>query len=197
MNPINIPKVVAEPPKNFKTAAEKIKWQTSDFLSKLQSSHTETIIEFLETKAKPIKIRSKENNLYVYDNILMYRTNGHDAYTLEQNLKAVEDSELAPKFAEYFQLGDDDFLTVMTVDAENIIPYSEAAGKISSKTKYLYKSNISKLISKGILNREIFANKDTRFVTSDGNRIFCADWGNISFLDKSEREQILKSIEKF
>ncbi len=153
-----------------------------EFLQKISNSTTEVITTFLEKKAKPVRIRSEDAKLYRYNNLLLYRSNGDKAFNLEQNLKDFAHAGITPRFVRYFSLGQDDFLTIMDVNEKALIPYFNVADKIKPEVKNAFKSNVKKLLNGKILNKELFANKDALFVTSDGKRILFGDWADVSYI---------------
>ena len=152
-----------------------------EFVQRISNSTTKVITEFLEKKTKPVQIRSEDAKLYRYNNLLLYRSNGEKAFNLEQNLKDFEHSGITPRFVKYFSLGQDDFLTIMDVNEKALVPYYKVADKIKPEVKQAFKNNVKKLLNGKILNRELFANKDALFVTSDGKRILFGDWADVSY----------------
>ena len=120
----------------------------------------------------------------------MYRSNGIKSLNLEQNIKTIQNQKLTPKFVQYFQLGEDDFLTVMEVNEKNIIPYNKAADKVNPTTKLTFKNEVQKFIQKDLINKEIFANRDALLVTDDYKEIVFADWAQIDILAKNEKLRI-------
>jgi len=175
-------------------AAAQISKSAQEFISKLTNSSTEVIENFLKTNTRPVPLRDKDALMYRYNNLLLYRSNGNTAQNLETNLKMCQKHGIAPRFVQYFKLDKDDFLTIMDVNAEKIIPYFKVADKVPQKTKQNFETKIRSLIQNGELNREIFANKNPLFVTPDAKTIVYADWAEVSPLMKSDRAEILQKI---
>lgn len=184
---------MAPPPKE----SLKISAAAQEFVEKLSNSTTDVILEFLQTKTKPVHLRSAENKLYRLDNLLLYRSNGSTAYKLEENLKSFEHTGLTPNFVKYFQLGKDDFLTVMDVDTKTIVPYVKVADKVPQQTKQKFENAVRSLYSGSFINREIFANKDALFVTPNGQKIFCADWGDVQYLSSSDKNGFADAMKRW
>lgn len=175
----------------------KISDAAQEFVNKLSNSTTKTIENFLHTQTRPVPLRAQDSTMYRYNNLLLYRTNGYKSENLEQNLRMLEKDGIAPKFVKYFKLGNDDFLTVMEVEGEKLIPYFKVADKVPQKTKQNFETQIRNLINGGILNREIFANQNPLFITPDAQKIVYADWAETSPLLHSERAGILNKIQNW
>ncbi len=153
-----------------------------EFVQKISNSKPAVIAEFLEKKTKPVPLRSEDAKLYRYNNLLLYRSNGDRAFNLEQNLRDFADTGMTPRFVKYFSLGQDDFLTIMDVNEKALVPYYKVADKVKPEVKQAFRNNVKNLLNGKVLNRELFANKDALFVTSDGKRIVFGDWAEISYL---------------
>ena len=167
---------------------------TKDFMRKISNSTTEDILKFLDIETKQIATRGENYKLYRYRNILMSYSDGQTAYNLEQNLESVKKFGISPKFAGYFRLSKDKFLTIMEANSEKILPYSRFADKISAKTKQNFKNSFLALVKNGIVNKEALANKDSLLVSSNGKQIIIADWNEIVPLTIDKQTEFIKII---
>lgn len=202
MEPIKISQklISSAIPENLRQDAvplERISNAAKEFVNKLSNSTTKTIENFLHTQTRPVPLRAQDATMYRYNNLLLYRTNGYKSENLERNLKMLEKDGIAPKFIQYFKLGKDDFLTVMEVNGEKLIPYFKVAEKVSTKTKQNFETQIRRLVNDGMLNREIFANKNPLFVTPDAKTIVYGDWAETAPILQSERAGILNKIQNW
>lgn len=202
MNPVNVTQklinsAVPLTDKVKDSAAASISSATLEFVDRLSNSSTEMILDFIEKNARRVKVRSANDNLYRYNNLLLFKSNGQKAYNLEQNLKAVQDSGTAPKFVSYLEIGKDNFLTILEADADKIIPYTKVADKVKPEVKQKFINNVQKLLNDGVLNREVFANKDALFVTQNGKKIVYGDWSDIAFLNSNEKQKLLEVVKKW
>jgi len=159
---------------------------TQDFVDRLSNTHTKEILEFLEKNAKKIKTRSADDSLYLYNNILLYRAHGAKSYDLEQNLKILKGSPIAPKFVKYFKLGEEDFLTVMQVSDKAVVSYNEAPQRVVSAAKEDFRNQLTDLINRGFVNREVFANKGALLSTEDGKNLVFAEWSSLQPIEKRD-----------
>lgn len=192
MKPINInPKIMInptmhtymiEPPASLLRPISK---GTKEFVQKMANSTTDVILRFISNNGKEIKLRSNDDKLYRYKNILLYRSNGAKAYQLEQNIKIFQGSGIAPRYVNYFELGKDDFLTVMETNGEKALPYRKNADRIAPEEKQKFVKRVQSLLDQGFVNREIFANEEAYLVTSNGEVLF-ADWSEVNAINKSE-----------
>lgn len=200
MKPININKNFINTPQTYFSEApliSPVSAATREFVEKLSNSTTEVITEFLKKNAKPVKVRSEGDELYRYNNLLLMRTNGNKAAKLEENVEQMKSSGLAPKFVQYFQLGKDDFLTILEADGERLLSYTKNAAKIPPQIKQIFKDKVQKLAARGIINREIFANKDALLITQDGKKIIFGDWCELSPISPAEQQIFHKIISKW
>lgn len=182
---------------NIKTNTHAIKAETMDFVEKIHNSTTSTIIDFLENNTKPVKLRGSDERLYRYKNILLYRSNGTKAFNLEQNLKLQEIKDIAPQYVKYFKLGKDDFLTVLETNTEHLVPYAQFQEKISPSVKQEFKSRIIQLAKAGLVNREVFANKEALMLTKDGKHIIAGDWGEINTIPAKDKASFYEFLKKW
>lgn len=200
MENINITKKIIDSAKN--TAKETVKKaelpisdSTKDFVSRIYNSTTEVIDNFLKTKAQEIRTRDLGSKLYRYENVIMYRAKGRNSYNLEQNLGFLNEFNVAPKFVKYFELGENDFLTVLELSDKKLIPYAEVANKIPEQVKQKFVNDVKELYQKkNIVNKELFANKDALMVTNDGKNIVYADWSQIHFLKPEDKKNMAEFI---
>ena len=163
--------------------------KTKDFVSKVINSSTEVIDNFLKTRTQKIQTRDTASKLYRYENVILCRADGRTSYNLEQNLNLVKEFGIAPRFVHYFELGRDDFLTIMEISDKNLVPYYQAADKVPEKVKQEFVSNVKNLYqNKHIVNKELFANKDGLFVSEDTGNIVYADWNQIHFLSPEDKK---------
>ncbi len=191
-------KSIIEKQKRGKMAQEitSINKESLDFIEKLSNSTTETIQDFLKKNTKKIKTNNK-SKLYQYNNLILIRSDGDMAYQIEQNLKFLGIDEIAPKYIKYLQLDKNDFLTILELNNQKIMPYTEIADKIPFGIKKNFKEKIQNLASKGIINREIFTNKDAFFVTKDCQKIIFADWSNLYILNQDEKKLIQEKLKNW
>lgn len=168
--------------------------KTKDFMKKIYNSTTEIILKFLREETKPITTRKENFKLYRFGNILMGYSDGPTAYYLEQNLERVEKFGISPKFAGYFQLSRDRFLTVMEAGSEELLPYSSVAEKISAKTKQDFKNTFIEMVKKGLVNKDALANKDSLLVSNDGKQIIIADWNEVIPIVAEDQKTYIKAI---
>lgn len=177
--------------------AQKICASTKDFIKKTYNSDTKTILDFLKNKCKKIKLRSEYDELYQYENVLIFRSTALPSQNLEQNLEFLKNDTIAPKLVQVFKLGEDDFITVLEACDSNLLPYSQNVSKIDNKVKTDFINKLKKLAQQGIINKEIYANKDALFTTPDYKKIVFADWSNINFLTNEEKKIYLEALDKF
>ena len=150
-------------------------------------------MDFLRDQTNNIPLRATNKKLYQYENLFLFRSNGSDAYNLEQQLNFLSQKDFAPKYVKHLQLGDDDFLTILEGDSEALIPYSEAK-TLSTKAKNDFKTEILKFLNFGLVNKEMFANKDILFVTKSNSNLICADWSDIKPVLSSEKDGLQNFI---
>lgn len=170
--------------------------KTKAFINKLSNSTTEIIKDFLAKNATEIPLRNKQSKLYHYDNLLITITNGKNAYNLEQNLNTIHNEGVAPKYIQYYELGKDEFLSVLEGDSEALIPYSKALGLISNNNKRSFKNSLMQIAALGQINKEIFANRAPLFVGKNSKNIIYGDWENLSIVDQSMKSYYLSQIDK-
>lgn len=191
MNPIGFNKrnlnnaASAETP----AVAAQISAKTADFVNRIFNSTTEVILDFLGTKTKQIKLRNSSDSLYCYENCLLVRSNGQRAFDLEQNIKEIEQIGIVPRFVKYFQLGEDDFLTVLEVGEGKLSPYCENVQRVSQKAKQGFKTGVKELLDKGFVNKEIFINKDA-FLLDDSGKIVFADWTGLEYVTPTKKQAL-------
>lgn len=171
--------------------------KTQEFMTRLSNSQPDVIENFLKCNAQPFRVRIPECKFYSYENLIMAITDGPSAYNLEQNLTNSAVKDLAPGFVGYLQLGKNKFLTVMEFDTESIEPYSNVADRVSSKVKNQFKDKLISMLNSGYVNKEIFANKESLFVTKDCNRILAGDWTDITRVAANEKDNYIKSAKDF
>ena len=177
--------------------AADISRKTQTFIDKLSNSSTEIIKTFLDKNAREIPTRNNKSKLYHYDNLLLTITDGQQAYNLEQNLKIIQNKGIAPKYVQYFEIGKDEFLTVLEGDKESLIPYNESIGLLSGKEKHQFKSDLKDIVlNTGFVNKEIFANKEPLFVGKESKSIIYGDWEQLSPSESGTKQQYLNQIEK-
>ena len=167
--------------------------KTSSFIDKLSNSTTDTILNFLENKTNKIRIRDLDSELYQYENLFLFRSNGKKAFDLEQNLKFLENLNISPKYVKYFQLGKEDFLTVLEGGKDDVIPYRQVVGRVLPEQKNTLISKLNKMLEKGFINKEVFANRDLLYVDKN-NRLIIADWSNLSFVEGEEQARLKRTL---
>lgn len=182
---------------NIKTNTSAVKAETMDFVEKIRNSTTSTILKFLETNTNPVKLRGTDEKLYRYKNILLYRSNGTKAINLEQNLQVPEVNEIAPKYVQYFQIGKDDFLTILEADTEHLLPFAQVEQKVSPQVKQEFKKRVIQLAKAGLVNQEVFANKEALLLTKDGKHIIAGDWGEINAIPSNDKPSFYEFLKKW
>ena len=135
--------------------------------------------------------------MYLYDNFLLYRSGGNASIQLEENLKLFKDNPSVPKFVKFFQLGDNDFLSLVEINQDDILPYKQTASQIPEAVKQKFKANIQKITNQGFINRKIFTDKDSFFVTKNNNNIIFADWSEIHILSPQEKLQMNETLKNW
>lgn len=172
--------------------------KTQKFIDKLSNSTTEIIKDFLTNKATEIPLRNKQVKLYHYDNLLLTITDGKSAYNLEQNLQNLLEKNVVPKFIQYYELGNGEFLSVLEGDSEALLPYSSIAGSLSNQDKQLFKTILKQIINTtGQVNKEIFANKEPLFVGKNSKNIIYGDWSSFSYIEPNMKAYYISQIEKY
>ena len=172
--------------------------KTQKFIDKLSNSTTEIIKDFLTNKATEIPLRNKQVKLYHYDNLLLTITDGKSAYNLEQNLQNLLEKNVVPKFIQYYELGNSEFLSVLEGDSEALLPYSSIAGSLSNQDKQLFKTILKQIINTtGQVNKEIFANKEPLFVGKNSKNIIYGDWSSFSYIEPNMKAYYISRIEKY
>ena len=146
-------------------------------------------LDFLGTKTKQIKLRNSSDSLYCYENCLLVRSNGQRAYDLEQNIREIESIGIAPRFVKYFQLGEDDFLTVLETGEGKLSSYCENVQRVSQKAKHSFKTGVKELLDKGFTNKEMFTNKDA-FLLDDSGKIVFADWTGLEYVSGTKKQAL-------
>ena len=194
MNKIN--KSIQVMQQNLSNKQEKVKLandileisdKTKDFVNKLSNSSTEIIKDFLNTNAKRISLRSKDSKLYQYDNLLLFISNGKNAVNLEQNLN-LADKRIKPKFVSYFQLGSDEFLSVLEGDSSEIIPYNKILSTVTKDQKKNFKDGLKTFLENSqCVNKEIFANKEPLFFAKSSGKIIYGDWEQATPVDPTQK----------
>ena len=168
--------------------------KTESFVEKIKNSTTETILKFLDERTDKIFSRNNDIKMYHYDNLLFVRSNGEKSIELEQILDTNAAKNIAPKYVTFFEVGNDDFLTVLELSHQKAIPYRQSAQNISEETKQKFKNEIQKMINAGYINREIFTSKDSFFVSNNYKDIIFADWLKISSLSDEEKKQMSERL---
>ncbi|MBR6098928.1 hypothetical protein IKP85_04205 [bacterium] len=192
MNPIKVTQKITSTPvipamkDSGREVMQNITASAQEFIERLSNTHTNEILEFLEKNTKKIKTRSADDSLYLYNNILLYRAPGAKSYDLEQNLKTLKDSPIAPQFIKYFRLGEEDFLTVMQVSEKSVSSYADAPQKVLSSAKEDFRRSMTDLINRGFVNRDVFANKEALLSADGGKNLVFADWSSLQPIDKNE-----------
>ncbi len=191
MNPIGFNKRILNNAASAETpaVATQISAKTADFVNRIFNSTTEVILDFLGTKTKQIKLRNSSDSLYCYENCLLLRSNGQRAYDLEQNIREIEQIGIAPRFVKYFQLGEDDFLTVLEAGEGKLSPYCENVQRVSQKAKQGFKTGVKELLDKGFVNKEMFTNKDA-FLFDDSGKIVFADWTGLEYVTATKKQAL-------
>lgn len=167
--------------------------KTMEFADKILNSSSEEIVEFLKTKTKLIA-QKDSNALYSFDNFLLYRSNGDASLKLEQNLELCKNSAITPKFVKFFQLGDNDFVSLLELSPSGVVPYRQAASQISDNVKQKFIADLQKLNNTGLINRKVFTEKDLYFATKNNKNIIFADWSEIHFLSPQEKMQMTETL---
>ena len=170
--------------------------KTLDFSDRILNSDSEDIISFLNNKTKLLS-KKDSSFLYLYDNFLLYRSGGNASIQLEENLKLFKDNPSVPKFVKFFQLGDNDFLSLVEINQDDILPYKQTASQIPEAVKQKFKANIQKITNQGFINRKIFTDKDSFFVTKNNNNIIFADWSEIHILSPQEKLQMNETLKNW
>lgn len=173
-----------------------ISLKTRDFLDKILNSSTEEITSFLNDKASLIS-QKDSFVLYRYGDFLLCRSSGETSLQLEKNLESLKNNLIAPKFAKFFELGQNDFLSVLEISPKSVISYKNVASKVSDVAKQKFKSGLQKLNSNGIINRKVFSDRDLYFVTKDNKDIVFADWSELSFISPEEQIQISEKLKNW
>ena len=166
---------------------------TMEFADKILNSTTEEIVEFLKNKTKLIT-QKDSSALYSYDNFLLYRSNGEDSIQLEKNLELLKSNGIVPKFVKFFQLGENDFLSLLEINPSEVVPYRQVASQVPNSTKQKFISDLQKINNLGYINRKIFTNKEMYLVTKDNKNIIFPDWTEIHFLTPQEKIQMNETI---
>lgn len=187
---------------NLKKVDNKMIEQCSDktqkFINKLSNSTTEIIKDFLVNNATEIPLRNKQSKLYHYDNLLLTITDGKSAYNLEQNLQNLREKSVVPKFIQYFELGNGEFLSVLEGDHETLLPYHNIASSLSNQDKLKFKTILKQIINTtGQMNKEIFANKEPLFVGKNSKNIIYGDWENLFIIEPNMKQYYLNQIEQY
>lgn len=191
MNPIGFNKRIINNAASAETpaVAAQVSAKTMDFVNRIFNSTTEVILDFLGTKTKQIKLRNSSDSLYCYENCLLVRSNGQRAYDLEQNIREIESIGIAPRFVKYFQLGEDDFLTVLETGEGKLSSYCENVQRVSQKAKQSFKTGVKELLDKGFTNKEMFTNKDA-FLLDDSGKIVFADWTGLEYVSGTKKQAL-------
>lgn len=191
MNPIGFNKRIINNAASAETPAvvAQVSAKTMDFVNRIFNSTTEVILDFLGTKTKQIKLRNSSDSLYCYENCLLVRSNGQRAYDLEQNIREIESIGIAPRFVKYFQLGEDDFLTVLETGEGKLSSYCENVQRVSQKAKQSFKTGVKELLDKGFTNKEIFSNKDAFLIDNSGKIVF-ADWTGLEYVSGTKKQAL-------
>ena len=191
MNPIGFNKRIINNAASAETpaVAAQVSAKTMDFVNRIFNSTTEVILDFLGTKTKQIKLRNSSDSLYCYENCLLVRSNGQRAYDLEQNIREIESIGIAPRFVKYFQLGEDDFLTVLETGEGKLSSYCENVQRVSQKAKHSFKTGVKELLDKGFTNKEMFTNKDA-FLLDDSGKIVFADWTGLEYVSGTKKQAL-------
>ena len=191
MNPIGFNKRIINNAASAETpaVAAQVSAKTMDFVNRIFNSTTEVILDFLGTKIKQIKLRNSSDSLYCYENCLLVRSNGQRAYDLEQNIREIESIGIAPRFVKYFQLGEDDFLTVLETGEGKLSSYCENVQRVSQKAKHSFKTGVKELLDKGFTNKEMFTNKDA-FLLDDSGKIVFADWTGLEYVSGTKKQAL-------
>ncbi len=177
-------------------AIKRFNGKTMEFADKILNSTSEEIIDFLKTKTKLIA-QKPDSALYLFDNFLLYRSNGEASLQLEKNLELFKTSNITPKFVKYFQLGDNDFLSLLELNPSGVVSYRQVASQIPDNIKQKFTAGLQKINNTGFINRKIFTDKDLYFATKDNKNIIFADWSEINILSPQEKMQMdatLKNI---
>lgn len=175
----------------------KISTKTEQFLNKLLSSTTEDIKEFLNKNTKQISLRDSNVKLYHYDNLLLTITDGQSSYNLEQNLSLIENCKIAPKFVKFFEIGQNEFLNVLEGDSSTLIPYSQTKSCVSVKSKNIFKSGLQKIADRGLVNKELFANREPLFYSEENGKIIYGDWTQLTLSESELKNRYKSIIDKF
>ena len=171
---------------------EKFGHKTVEFANRILNTNSEDIIDFLKNNTKLIAQKGS-NSLYSYKNFLLYRSAGESSLQLEKNLKLCKADDIAPKFVQFYQLGNNDFLSLLEISPGKITPYKQAASQVPESAKQKFKIDLQKLNNQGLINRKVFSDKDLYFVTENNNIIF-ADWSEIHFLSPEEKIQMNETL---
>lgn len=170
--------------------------KTLEFSDRILNSDSEGIISFLNNKTKLLS-KKDSYSLYLYDNFLLYRSDGETSIRLEENLNLFKDNPSVPKFVKFFRLGDNDFLSLVEINQSDVLPYKQTASQIPEVIKQKFKSDIQKVTNKGFINRKIFTDKDLYFVTKNNNNIVFADWSEVHFLSPQEKLQMNETLKNW
>jgi len=197
MNPINIKHKIMNSQTeilnvNVEKSVELVSSKTLEFVEKIANSTTETVIDFLNKRAVKIPTRNQSNTLYFYDNMLLHRTNGVDAYKTEQNLKAAADSFLAPRYVRYFELGKDDYLTISEIKASSAELINDTEPDNEAKVKL--KNEIIRLYKQGFINKEILANKNTLLYSKQDKNFIIPDWTELTIVSPGEKNDYINAF---
>ena len=175
--------------KEISSSEEKtqITQETYEFVDRIRNSSTEEILGFLSQNTEKIPVRNEQYEFYRYKNILLVRSNGENSIELENTLKSDSLKKLTPEFAQYFQLGKNDFLTIIQIHPSEISPYKRLSAGISKEAKQNFKTSVQEMINKGIINKEIFATKNPMFITNDMKNLIFTDWTTVSSISPEEK----------
>lgn len=128
---------------------------------------------------------------------MLYRSNGTKAINLEQNLKVPAINDIAPKYVQYFKIGKNDFLTILETDTEHLLPFTQVEQKVAPQVKQEFKKRIIQLANAGMVNREIFANKESLLITKDGKHIIAGDWGEINTIPEKDKRPFYEFLKNW
>jgi len=193
ISPINIINTNVPIEKELVMGVEKkirsISHETMEFVDKIKNSSTEIVLEFLNKNAIKVPTRDSGNQLYVYKNLFLHRTNGQKALNIEENLKNIPNHDFIPTYVKHFELGNDDFLTILESGNEKFLPYRKVAIKPEIKEKF--KNELSDMAKNGVFNKEILANRNPLFVTPDGSHITYGDWSFVDIINNANEKNVI------
>jgi hypothetical protein len=176
-------------------ADKAISLKTRDIVERIRNSTTDVLLKFLDNNADKYQLRNKVVDLYKYENLLLFRSNGINSKNIETNLKIFERLKLTPKYITYFELGDNDYLTVVQGAKKKLDSIDVLDAKAQNYVQII-KNKLIKMHLDGYLNQEMYANKNLYF-NADDERIIYADWNEVVLLrTPQERQQMVQQAKR-